>query len=168
MIHQHSIRYPNSGSIVRGLTELNKKISDKEKSTQIISITVDIMLYNPKAIPICCSVISKILKNTEEKMKLSISNKIYKRLMETPNSEFAQIWLQRMLKSSVEKFDFKEALCSIVKGESVEIWDSSWFNGNNKFKKLILSMSIFDKTLFDAMDETIRDSEVDIFIHSYN
>ena len=88
--------------------------------------------------------------------------------METPNSEFAQIWLQRMLKSSVEKFDFKEALCSIVKGESVEIWDSSWFNGNNKFKKLILSMSIFDKTLFDAMDETIRDSEVDIFIHSYN
>ena len=126
------------------------------------------MLYNPKAIPICCSVISKILKNTEEKMKLSISNKIYKRLMETPNSEFAQIWLQRMLKSSVEKFDFKEALCSIVKGESVEIWDSSWFNGNNKFKKLILSMSIFDKTLFDAMDETIRDSEVDIFIHSYN
>ena len=168
LIHQHSIRYPNSGSIVRGLTELNKKISDKEKSTQIISITVDIMLYNPKAIPICCSVISKILKNTEEKMKLSISNKIYKRLMETPNSEFAQIWLQRMLKSSVEKFDFKEALCSIVKGESVEIWDSSWFNGNNKFKKLILSMSIFDKTLFDAMDETIRDSEVDIFIHSYN
>lgn len=166
LIHQHSIIYPNSGSVVRGLTELNKKISDKEKSTQIISITVDIMLHNPKAIPVCCSIISKILKNTEEKMKLSISNKIYKRLMETPNSELAQIWLQRMLKGSVEEFDFKEALCSIVKGKSVEIWDNSWFNGNNKIKKLILPTSIFDKTIFAKMDEMIKDDEVDIFIHS--
>lgn len=166
LIHQHSLMYPNSGSIVRGLTELNKKISDKEKSFQIISITVDIMLHNPKAIPVCCSIISKILKNTEEKMKLSISNKIYKRLMETPNSEFAQIWLQRMLKNSVDKFGFKEALCSIVRGESIDIWDNSWFNGNNKIKKLILPTSIFDKTIFAKMDEMIEDDEVDIFIHS--
>ena len=86
--------------------------------------------------------------------------------METPNSEFAQIWLQRMLKSSIEKFDFKEALCSIVKGESIEIWDNSWLNGNNKFKKLILPASIFDKTIFDKMNEIIEDNEVDIFIHS--
>lgn len=166
LIHQHSIIHPNSGSIVRGLTELNKKISDKEKSIQIISIAVDIMLHNPKAIPVCCSIISKILKNIEEKMKMSISNKIYKRLMETPNSEIAQIWLQRMLKGSVEKFDFKEALCSIVKGESVEIWDNSWFRGNNKIKKLIQTTSIFDKTIFTRMDEIIKDNEVDIFIHS--
>ncbi|WP_315558183.1 RNA-directed DNA polymerase [Hoylesella nanceiensis] len=166
LIHQHSIIYPNSGSIVRGLTELNKKISDKEKSPQIISITVDIMFHNPKAIPVCCSIISKILRNTEKKMKSSISNKIYRRLMETPNSEFAQIWLQRMLKNSVNKFDFKEALCSIVKGENIEIWDNSWFNGNNRIKKLILPTSIFDKTIFKKMDDMIKDDEVDIFIHS--
>ncbi len=166
LIHQHSIQYPNSGSIVRGLTELNKKISDKEDSTQIISITVDIMLNNPRTIPVCCSIISKILKNTEEGIKLSISKKIYNRLMKTSNSELAQIWLQRMLKGSIEKFDFKEALCSIVKGKSVEIWDNSWFNGNNKIKKLILPVSIFDKSIFDKMDEIIKDDEVDIFIHS--
>lgn len=166
LIHQHSIIYPNSGSIVRGLSELNKKISDKEKSIQIISITVDIMLHNPKAIPVCCSIISKILKNTEENMKLSISNKIYKRLMETSNSEFAQIWLQRMLKGSVDKFDFNEALCRILKGESIEIWDNSWFSGNNRIRRLILPASIFDKTIFAKMDEMIKDNEVDIFIHS--
>lgn len=166
LVHQHSIQYPNSGSIVRGLTELNKKISDKEDSTQIISITIDIMLNNPRTIPVCCSIISKILKNTEERIKLSISEKIYNRLMDTSNSELAQIWLQRMLKGSIEKFDFKEALCSIVKGKSVEIWDNSWFNGNNKIKKLILPASIFDKSIFDKMDEIIKDDEVDIFIHS--
>ena len=166
LIHQHSIQYPNSGSMVRGLTELNKKISNKEDSTQIISITVDIMLNNPRTIPICCSIISKILKNTEEGIKLSISEKIYNRLMDTSNSELAQIWLQRMLKGSVDKFHFKEALCSIVKGENIEIWDNSWFNGdNNKIKKLILPASIFDKTIFDEKDEVIKESEVSLFTY---
>ncbi len=166
LIHQHSLIYPNSGSVVRGLTELNKKITDKEKSLQIISIVVDIMLNNPKAVPICCSIISKILKNIEETMRLSISTKIYKRLMETPNSEFAQIWLQRMLKGSIDKFDFNEKLCKLVKGDNINIWNNSWFIGNNRIKKLMLSTSIFDKSLFTNMDETIKSNEVDIFIHS--
>lgn len=167
LIHQHSLAYPNSGSIVRGLTELSKKISDKENSIQIISITVDIMLHNPKAIPICCSIISKILKNTEENMKHSISDKIYQRLMDTSNSEFAQIWLQRMLKNRIDKFNFKEMLCKLVKGEKVKIWNNNWFNGNNnEFKKLIDSMSIFDKEVFEQMDEVIKDGEVNMFIHS--
>ena len=166
LIHMHSIQYPNSGSIVRVLTELNKKISNKEDSTQIISITVDIMLNNPRTIPICCSIISKILKNTDEGIKLYISEKIYNRFMDTSNSELAQIWLQRMLKGSVDKFHFKEALCSIVKGEKSEIWDNSWFNGdNNKIKKLILPASIFDKTIFDEKDEVIKESEVSLFTY---
>ena len=165
LIHKHSIQYPNSGSIVRVLTELNKKISNKEDSTQIISITVDIMLNNPRTIPICCSIISKILKNTDEGIKLSISEKIYNRFMDTSNSELAQIWLQRMLKGSVDKFHFKEALCSIVKGENIEIWDNSWFNGDNNIKKLILPASIFDKTIFDEKDEVIKESEVSLFTY---
>lgn len=166
LIHQHSLAYPNSGSIVRALTELSKKISDKENSIQIISITVDIMVHNPKSTPICCSIISKILKNTEENMKLSISDKIYQRLMETSNSEFAQIWLQRMLKNRISKYNFEEVLCKLVKGEKVKIWDNSWFNGNNIFKKLIEPMPIFDKKVFDKMDEVIKDREVNTFIHS--
>ena len=166
LIHQHSLLYPNSVSIIRGLKELNKKISDEENSIQIISITVDIMLHNPKVIPICCSIISKILKNTEEGIKLYISEKIYNRLMDTSNSELAQIWLQRMMKGSVDKFHFKEALCSIVKGENIEIWDNSWFNrDNNKIKKLILPASIFDKTIFDEKDEVIKESEFSLFTY---
>ena len=161
LMHQHSHAHPNSGSIVRGLTELNKEISDTEDSIQIISITVDIMLHNPKAIPVCCSIISKILKNRKD--RLSISTKIYNRIMETPNSGFAQIWMQRMLKSCVKQFEFKEKLCCIVREEHTEIWNNSWFNGNNKIKKLLHSTSFFDRTIFDHMDETIMDDEVSLF-----
>ena len=46
LIHQHSIQYPNSGSMVRGLTELNKKISNKEDSTQISIFSPFTILHN--------------------------------------------------------------------------------------------------------------------------
>lgn len=163
LIHQHSLTYPNSGSIVRGLTELSKKISGKSHSVQIISITFDIMLHNPKAIPICCSIISKILKNTNMDTKNRISKRIYERLMGTANSEFAQIWLQRMLKNRLEDFDFEEKLCKLVKGDKVEIWDNTWLK-NKKFTKLMDTITIFNKEIFERMDEVIEDKEVNLFI----
>lgn len=168
LIYQHSIQYPYSGSLVRGLTEFNKRLPGKENSIQIISIIVSIMLHNPRVIPVCCSIISKILKNLDEMTKLSISQKIYNRLTETANSEIAQIWLQRMLKANVANLNlkFNEALCRIVEGANVEIWNNSWFHGNNCIKKLIERMSIFRKDKFDQMDEVILDKEVEIFTHS--
>ena len=168
LIYQHSIQYPNSGSIVRGLTEFNKRLPGKENSIQIISIIVSIMLHNPRVIPVCCSIISKILKNLDKATKLSVSQKIHNRLTETANSEIAQIWLQRMLKANIADLNlkFNEALCSIVEGANVEIWNNSWFHGNNCIKNLISPMSIFRKDIFDQMDEVILDKEVEIFIHS--
>lgn len=166
LIHQHSLIYPNSGSVVRGLSEFNKKISNNEDSIQFISIAVDIMTHNPKAIPVCCSIISKVLKNTEDSTKTYITNKIHERLIETPNSEVAQVWLQRMLKSKLDKFNFKEKLCKLAKGEKIEIWNNDWFTGNNRFKKLVLKTPIFQKAVFDKMDEVIKDDEINIFLHS--
>ena len=165
MLHQHSLIYPNSGSVVRGLSELNKKIPDEEDSIQIISIVADIMLHNPKAIPVCCSIISKVLKNTKENRR-PISDKIHQRLMGTSKSEYAQIWLQRMLKDRIKEIDFSESLCKLVKEESgVELWNSSWLS-NKKLKAIIDPVRIFDKKLFLEMDEVIRDNEVNIFTHS--
>jgi len=165
LLHQHSLIYPNSGSVVRGLSELNKKIPDEEDSIQIISIVADIMLHNPKAIPVCCSIISKVLKNTKENRR-PISDKIHQRLMGTSKSEYAQIWLQRMLKDRIKEIDFSESLCKLVKEESgVELWDSSWLS-NKKLKAIIDPVRIFNKKLFLEMDEVIRDNEVNIFTHS--
>lgn len=166
LIHQHSLEYPNSGSVVRALTELNKGISDKEMSIQIISITVDIMLHNPKAIPVCCSIISKVLKGFDDDTMRSISGKIYQCLMDTSNSGFAQIWMQRMLERRRSDFQFEETLCKIVRGDNnIDMWDSTWISGS-VFKSIIDSKRIFDNNLFTGMDDVIKDKEVSLFIHS--
>ena len=95
--------------------------------------------------------------------KNRISKRIYERLMGTANSEFAQIWLQRMLKNRLEDFDFEEKLCKLVKGDKVEIWDKTWLK-NKKFTKLMDTITIFNKEIFEKMDEVIEDKEVNLFI----
>ena len=86
--------------------------------------------------------------------------------MGTSKSEYAQIWLQRMLKDRIKEIDFSESLCKLVKEESgVELWNSSWLS-NKKLKAIIDPVRIFNKKLFLEMDEVIRDNEVNIFTHS--
>lgn len=190
LLHQHSIAYPNSGSIAKRIVVLNKRISKisslpkkklkkrvkkkiekwklmiKQQATQLIAIVVDIMLHNPKVIPISCSIISKLFQYLEDKKKKEISEQIYNRLIKSPNSELAQIWLQRMLKTEISKFHFKEPLCKIVEGEEINIWDNSWIT-SDEIKKLVNSSLAFNKEVFDSMDAIISDEEVNLFTGWY-
>lgn len=123
------------------------------------------MLHNPKSIPVCCSIISKILKGFDGDTMRSISGKIYQCLMDTSNSGFAQIWMQRMLERRSD-FQFEETLCKIVRGDNnIDMWDSTWISGG-VFKSIIDSKRIFDNNLFAGMDDVIKDKEVSLFIHS--
>lgn len=76
-IYQHSLLYPNSGSLVRLLNELHQEIEKYSKSMkgkkQIISILINIGSENPRTISLCISIISFLLstikKNTEKEKK---------------------------------------------------------------------------------------------------
>lgn len=168
LIRQHSIEYPNSGSVTKVLSNFNKEIKN-EKSTQVISITTDIMLNNPKTIPICSSIISKVLQGFKEQEKEVILYKIHKKLISMANSDIAKIWLQRIVKSKIKNYDFDEKLCKIAKkGKGAKLWNSEWINGNNEFKKLIDKSNIFDKKKWEQLDEVIKDEEVNIFYRNYS
>lgn len=168
LIRQHSIEYPNSGSIMKVLSDFNKEIKN-EKSTQVISITTDIMLNNPKTIPISSSIISKVLQDFEEQEKEIILEKIHKKVINMANSDMAKIWLQRIVKSKIKNYDFDEKLCKIAKKKKgIKLWNSEWINGNNEFKKLINKSNIFDEGKWKQLDEVIKDEEVNIFYHNYS
>lgn len=167
LIYQHSIENPNSGSLVTALSSFNKDLKD-EKSTQIISVSVNIMLNNPKTIPICSSIISKVLKSFNESEKKDILEKIYKKVKDMANSDIAQIWLQRIVKSKIADYKFDEKLCRLArKDDSIKLWNSEWIKGNNDFKKLIEKNIIFDQDEFDKMDEIMESSEYEIFYKEY-
>ena len=171
-IHQHSTEFPNSGSVVRRLTELSEQMDyirskqNWDDSIQLISITVDIITKNPSAIPSGCSIISKVLRNITGETKSRIREMICKRLMDMPNSEFSQIWLQRILKGNAPKKCFSEKFCQLANGEEVSIWESHWLEkSGNTLAEIMSSTHIFDKKRFDGADEVINSSEISIFVY---
>lgn len=177
LIRQHGIEFPNSGSLLTALNEFDKKIekavSDKdaiikrvlilgekniEYSKQMIGICADIGHSNPKAIPICCSIISKLLQRED----FDFSKKVFDKLSSSPNSGYAQIWLQRMLKVHLTEFKFNEKICALPYNQTVELWDNSWLSSST-VKQIFADNPIFIQTEFDKLGVVMMNEEVDIF-----
>lgn len=166
VIRQHSIEYPNSGSLIVALSyfdkAIEKNISKITYAKQIISIVTDIAYHNPKAIPVCCSIISKLFAKTDEPE--NIKNLVYEKLMKMPNAGFAQIWMQRMLKSELDSFKFLEKMCQLHQG-NISLWNNSWIK-SKKILNFLNNTPILQQSEFSQLDATISNDEINIFHHS--
>ena len=166
VIRQHSIEYPNSGSLTIALNQLDKRIEKINGkiiyAKQIASIITDIAFNNPKSIPICCEIISKLFDKMEE--PANIKQLIYNKLINMPNSGFAQIWMQRMFKSEFKSFTFYERMCALYNGNT-ELWNNTWINPYATTMLDAINTPIFQQDEFDRLDNTISNDEVDIFVY---
>lgn len=166
LIRQHSINYANSGSLNTALNDFDKKIemirNSKKKIhniEQLISITTDIAYHNPKVIPVCCAIISKLLSELDDSKSISLL--VYGKLSKMPNSGFAQIWLQRMLKDNLNDFKFSERICGLVNSQ-ITLWNFSWVKGVDMLK-VLNKTPIFIQDEFSKLDSIIFNNEIDIF-----
>ncbi len=160
LIRQHSISFPNSGSLNTALNKFDKKlekINVIHSIEQLVSIVTDIAYHNPKVIPVCCAIISKLLNNLDNHK--SIAKLVHQKLSRMPNSGFTQIWLQRMLKSDLGDYYFSEKMCNL---QEVSLWNNKWVKGRNMLN-ILNNTPIFQKDKFDKLDNVIANDEVDIF-----
>ena len=79
LIRQHSINYANSGSLNTALNKFDKQIERIRNKKgrvrnieQLISISTDIAYHNPKVIPVCCAIISKLLSELDDSKRISL------------------------------------------------------------------------------------------------
>ena len=135
ILRQHSMKFKNSGSVVTGLNYFNTRIARElykskiknsrsfgikkgikikqngfiknKNAKQVISIIADIGMHSPRAIPVCCSIISRIIPLLNIGDKKKISDLVCNKFGSVPNSGFAQIWLQRMNKSDLSIFHYE-------------------------------------------------------------
>lgn len=169
LIRNHGTDYPNSGSLNTALDKFDKKIEkirsknrEIKSVEQLISIVSDIAYNNPKSIPICCAIISKLLLGQDNFNE--IASLVHAKLSRMPNSGFAQIWLQRMLKIDLTHFEFSEkifALQTVDKGK-INLWNNSWVKGKNMLN-ILKNTSIFQQDEFNKLDSIISNDEIDIF-----
>ena len=166
LIRQHSINYANSGSLNTALNKFDKQIErirnrqgKVRNIEQLISIATDIAYHNPRVIPVCCAIISKLLSELDDSRHMSLL--IYSKLSRISNSGFAQIWLQRMLKDNLSGFKFSEKICELQNNQ-ISLWNYSWVKGKNMLN-ILNKTSIFLQAEFDRLDNIIPNNEIDPF-----
>lgn len=162
LIRQHGINYPNSGSLNTALNKFDKKLEKAKKLygiEQLVSIASDIAYHNPKVIPVCCAIISKLLNRLDKHEPIAVL--VHQKLSRMPNSGFTQIWLQRMLKANLNSYSFSEKMCELH-SKKVSLWNSDWVKGR-RMLKILNDTPIFQKDEFERLDSVIPNNEIDIF-----
>lgn len=175
IIREHALNFPNSGSVSKALSKINKSIpTDKNKVIkqyleQLISITTDIAIRNPRTIGVCISVISKILANSDNH-KDRLIELIVEKLSGQSHTELVEIWLQRLLihHSGLKDLSYKSKLATMVfnfkfnNGYQQIIWNDTFISWR-MYSTLLKKYPIINQQEFDRVKNIIESNEVDIF-----
>ena len=166
IIHDHSLKYPNSGSLDAALNKLHKrlqKVVDYDNPLPLISIVVDIAIRNPRTYPISSAVLSillNLLKSDNERRK--VIEKVRRKFNQLPNTGHMDIWLQRICHPYYPEAEFDEPLCNLVSQENTEIWDNGWISSQKLLKAIDTDKIVQRKAIAD-MSPIVSDEEVDLF-----
>jgi RNA-directed DNA polymerase len=168
IIYDHAIKFPNSGSLTVALVKYYQRILKREylleQSQPLIAIIVDIAYRNPRAYPICASILSKLLSFIKEQdVKKELINKIRKKFSQIPNTEYMQIWLQRVTKPFLEEVSYNDPICKLVSGNNEKIWNMDWIKSSD-LKKVLDTRKIIDNETLSSIESIIPLQEIELFV----
>ncbi len=171
MIHDHSMHYPNSGSVARAMQDYLERITKTTKCNSplpLISIVVDIAYRNPRTYHTSAAILSYLIHFLETKSeRRKIIKKIRRKFSQLPNTGHMEIWLQRISYPFDSASDFDEPLCKLVRQENAEIWNSDWIS-SQALRKAIDPKKIVDSTTLVNMPPTVALEEVELFDSAYS
>jgi RNA-directed DNA polymerase len=168
IIHDHAREFTNSGSLIVALNKYHNRILQLEylieQAQPLIAIIVDIAYRNPRAYPICAAIMSKLIsfiKTHEEKQ--SIIKKTKSKFSQIPNTEYMQIWLQRIAWPFFKEIYYKDPVCNLISGNDEKIWNTDWITAS-KLKAILDSKKIVDNDILTRMNPVIQPKEIELFI----
>ena len=170
IIYKFSKDYPNSGSLVKWLIKLHKKIiknpkmliRKKENVEVLISILTEIMFRNPRVIPQSVGIISILLKELNIEKKIKVIDNIQNKLSSIPNIGFLEIWLQRLRYPIKQDNKFDNKLCKNVSGNHDSIWNIDWIS-QKELKDKITKTDFVNREELEKLSEIMQVSEISLF-----
>lgn len=167
IIHNHSIEYPNAGSLAVALGAYHKRILRLKKYDQampLISIVVDIAYHNPRVYAVCAAILSKLISFLETTHhRQSVVEKTKRKFSQIPNTGHMQLWLQRISFPFAPAMDFEEPLCRLMCGVNEQIWNSEWISSSD-LQNAVDANKILDQQVIKKLDAIIPLNEVAPFI----
>lgn len=162
IIKQISDNYSSDSRIKSLITDLyEKEVKNLKRKprhyAEIISIIVDIMYNKPGLYNISIAILSELLKKLSTNEKKYFIDLIIKKFQNTPNTEYLNIWLQRLTINDFEEKDYDCNICKKVYDTKTKIWNSSWLNIDIKEECII------DLETLKNISDVISSEEVDRF-----
>lgn len=161
-------KYPHSGSIRRALTDIYKYRIEAMKNipkdiTQLISITIDIMVKNSNTIEHCIVILSKLITLIDQNEISVIIDKIIKKFDKIPNTSFVELWLQRLSLVHSREKEYKSKICQKVREpDKNDLWNSNWLK--NGFDET----GLINEAYINDMSITMTSKEIDLFANAYD
>ena len=118
------------------------------------------MAYNnPRLYPLVTGSISFLITKIEDvQYQKDIITKIRKKFEQLPNTNYLDVWLQRLTLNIDKDLSYSGKLCEKVIGNEMPIWNSDWLN--IKIKKLIETTSIIDVDKLEKLEVSFSESEI--------
>lgn len=139
LIKELSDKFPNSGSLTIALSDFYKRIKkekvDENQIPQLISILSDLIVNSPKSIANEVIILSRIFAKLSEDRVKHYMDLIQGKVSRRANTEYTEIWLQRLAIMVNYKYTYKSNLAKKVENNSVKIWDSEWYKGGVDFSE---------------------------------
>lgn len=165
-VYELGLRFPNSGSVKRELTNIyNNDFCKMDKRPnsyeQLVSIVLEIMHRNPDTYPICVGILSEIFKFLKAEAVEGYVQRIMQKFKKEPFSDYLEIWLQRTTLYHDREYEYKCKLCKKVY-EEVSIWNSDWMDTP------IDESTIVEEAVIESITPNLSKAEVDIFSTGYD
>ena len=172
IIHDHSVEFPNSGSLNVAMDNFYKRLFNCKNCNfplPLIGIVVDIAYNNPKTYSITAAILSKLihfLKTTDQKQ---IVKKIKKKFKQIPNTEHIHILLQRICVANDLCMDFNTPLCKLVSSglnTNDLIWNNNWIRLST-LRELVETPKVIDQHKLKDVDPIVPIEEVELYRSYY-
>ena len=170
IVRDHSVSYPNSGSLTKALNKYYRRIhrlKEYEFPLALISIVVDIALRSPRNYPVIAAIIGvliRLLSTTAEQR--DTVEKIRGKFSQHPNTGQMEIWLQRISLEFAPDFCFEEPLCKLVQEQVVPVWNSDWIQSKGLLRA-VDAAKIVDQKAIEELSPLLPIEEVELFGYQY-
>lgn len=175
-----SKKYPNAGLVAKNLTDYFDSIqgrrfrrsSEKIDYEVLVAIITMVAYYSPKYMPQVASIISRLIENSQEKLdRKTILEKIVKKFGNVPNTEFIDLWLQRITSADdIKRHAFSSPITKVAVGacNNSELWNSEWLNEETKNIIDLIEVSELSKKIDEGTFSPLVDrEEFELYKSSY-
>ena len=170
IIHDHSTRYPNSGSLPLAMQKFSSRLDKVDRCDSplpLISIVVDIACRNPRVYPVAAALLSRLIGFIEcDVEKCDVIARVRRKFGRLPNTEHMQTWLQRISYPFDPFIDFDTPICRLVLEDDVDVWNSTWITSPD-LRAAVKAQLIVDREALADVPAIVRDDEFALFSLAY-